>query len=208
MKQKLYKISFPDQSGWEAFKAANLLDEEGNMKPEFTVAGIQFEEGDPTSIIANPESAPASASRGTDIISGATYYGNSESGTLILKSSAQNTSAVKLVGIDDGTSVNSIYLYIYTNQIATDIRNVNGVQWSKGVVVSDVTQENTYAVRWKTGEFSLWVNGVKVAEQLSGSSPVGMTKVAMYGLGSHFYGNIQELITTKYLTDSEIENLE
>ena len=39
MKQKLYKISFPDKSGWEAFKAANLLDEEGKMKSEFTVAG-------------------------------------------------------------------------------------------------------------------------------------------------------------------------
>jgi len=76
------------------------------------------------------------------------------------------------------------------------------------------TSVNKIACIWKVNRFELWLNGVKVAEDTSGSVPSANTlNSVFYGktsttLDEALYGNTQSfMIFPSALSDAELETL-
>ena len=78
-------------------------------------------------------------------------------------------------------------------------------------VLSDTTDNNKIAIKYKQNDFALWVNGIKVGQDLIGNAPLGLNQLSFTdegGVGSPFYGKVKQL---KYydtaLTDQKLQVL-
>ena len=109
----------------------------------------------------------------------------------------------------------------YDNRIEVRYRN-NGTQILINLISSSTTQFsvvyslpvitnfNKIAVKYKVNDFALWVNGVEVATDISGSTPIGLNKLAFDdgGGGGNFYGKVKQLQVYKTaLTDTQLAAL-
>jgi hypothetical protein len=66
------------------------------------------------------------------------------------------------------------------------------------------------ALKYKSGDFALWVNGVEKDTETSGSIPTGMSEISFDdgGGSADFYGNIKDLkVYNTALSDSELQAL-
>jgi len=77
---------------------------------------------------------------------------------------------------------------------------------------SDIAANSKIALKYKENDFALWVNGVEVATDNSGSTFSAGTLTTLNfnsgDSGSPFYGNVKQLLTfNTALTDSELEAL-
>ena len=82
------------------------------------------------------------------------------------------TSGTQVLGLSDGSAANRIGFQ--TGTVANRLRFVvdsGGNQASYYHVLSDITDFNKAALKWKQDDFSFWVNGVKVATDTSGNVP-------------------------------------
>ena len=77
--------------------------------------------------------------------------------------------------------------------------------------VTDATQFNKVAVKYKLNDYALYINGSEVATDTSGAAPIGLQELAFdNGGGSNdFYGKIRDIrvYNTKEMTDSEVDIL-
>ena len=109
----------------------------------------------------------------------------------------------------------------YDNRIEVRYRN-NGTQILINLISSSTTQFsvvyslpvitnfNKIAVKYKVNDFALWVNGVEVATDISGSTPIGLNKLAFDdgGGGGNFYGKVKQLqVYDTALTDTQLAAL-
>ena len=116
--------------------------------------------------------------------------------------------------LSDGTSNNACRIY-YSNS-SNNIRfffNVGGnAQVIKSVNLTDITDYNKIAFSYKQDDFKIYINGVKVEEDTSGSVPSANTfsKLSFdrgYG-GENFYGKVKQLMVfNEELSDSELATL-
>jgi hypothetical protein len=116
--------------------------------------------------------------------------------------------------LSDGTSNNACRIY-YANS-SNNIRflfNVGGAaQVIKSINLTDITDYNKIAFSYKQDDFKIYINGVKVEEDTSGSVPSANTfsKLSFdrgYG-GENFYGKCKQLIVfDEALSDSELTTL-
>ena len=79
-------------------------------------------------------------------------------------------------------------------------------------MLTDIKQVNKIAGFWKQNEFKLFVNGVKVAEQLSGSvAASGAFKLLAFdsaSLGRYFYGKVKGVaVYNEALSESQLMQL-
>jgi hypothetical protein len=66
------------------------------------------------------------------------------------------------------------------------------------------------ALKYKSGDFALWVNGVEKDTETSGSIPTGMSEISFDdgGGSADFYGNVKDLkVYNTALSDSELQAL-
>jgi len=114
----------------------------------------------------------------------------------------------------DGTNSNKLIIG-YSNQtnkivyqyIAGSVTSCNIFYQS-----SDITDIYKVAVKWKVNDFALWVNGVEVATDNSGSVPSANTFDVLKLSGaegySPFHGNTKDLrVYTEALTDAQLTKL-
>ena len=123
-----------------------------------------------------------------------------------------NDGTVRYLGLSDGGSSNRV---VILNDSTTN--NIRGIVSSGGTkyvdfayVVSDVTTFNKVALKWKANDFDLWINGVKRAADLAGSSPIGLNRLSFDLAGGNAYdGKIRDIrvYNTKEMTDSEVDIL-
>jgi hypothetical protein len=69
---------------------------------------------------------------------------------------------------------------------------------------------NKIAIKYKENDFALWINGVEVATDTSGSTPTGLDRLNFdFGQGSFdFKGNVKKTIYfNTALSDDELEQL-
>ena len=70
-------------------------------------------------------------------------------------------------------------------------------QFDTSFVLTDITLNNKFAIKWKVNDFALWVNGVEVDTDSSGSVPSANTLNELSfkdGQGSNnFYGKVKQL---------------
>ena len=136
---------------------------------------------------------------------------NSTEGVLFAEISALvDDNTVRMIQISDGTNGNRVIIY-YKNG-----GTINGALASGGSTVVDIpfsatfTNTNKVAIRYKLNDVSLWINGVKVGEDLSANSPIGLDRLSFNqdSGANYFYGNTKDLrVYNTALTDQELINL-
>ena len=140
---------------------------------------------------------------------------NSTEGVLYFEGSAlSNDGTDRIMSIGNGT--NDYYVWLQYKSSSNSIRYVYGFSGTNyadfSTTIADVTINNKIAVTWKLNEFKFYVNGVKIAEDLSGSvMPSGtlneLSFSRAYGV-SPFYSNVQNLMVfDSALTDDELADL-
>ena len=141
---------------------------------------------------------------------------NSEEGVLFVEMAAliNQDSSQRSVSINDGTKSNRAILFYDDANNRIRVRyTLGGVdQVSFAYVFSDATNTNLIAFKYKENDFSLWVNGIEVATDLSGSvSAIDTFSNLSFNEGDGtdvFFGKVKQLQVFKTaLTDAELITL-
>ena len=180
------------------------------------IFGAQLEQlSYPTSYIRTEGS---SVTRIADAVTGNSSLGqviNSSEGVLYAEMSAlADDGTNRSIAITDGTSNNrtTIQFSVSANRISSGTI-VGGVA-NAILAQNSIDQTNTFkiAFKYKENDFALWVNGVEVKTDLSGSTYSANTLDKLSfdnGAGSEdFYGRIREIkVYDTALTDAELTTL-
>jgi len=133
---------------------------------------------------------------------------NSEEGVLFAEiSTLANDGTNKAISISDGTTTNRVSIVLGTsnNQIRGMVLS-GSTSFDFNTTSYDFLNFNKIAVKYKVNDFALWINGVEVATDSSGNTPVGLNQLT-FDLGGilPFYGKVKQLQVFKTaLTDSEL----
>jgi hypothetical protein len=140
---------------------------------------------------------------------------NSEEGTLFVEMRAlANDLSNRIISISDNTNTNQVAMFYTTidNSVRANYTVAGVKSFEFTFVLSDITQFNKITIRWKENDFSLWINGIKVLEDLLGSvaSPdtLKVLKTTQGNNSLSFQGEIKQLHVYKQaLTDAQIQAL-
>ena len=174
----------------------------------------QLESGSyPTSII---ETTTSQVTRTADVANncGTEQDFNSEEGVLYAEVAAlANDGTFRVMSINDGTTGNVVQMFFSSvdNRITAETKISNVGQGAINYTLTNNLLNNKIAFKYKENDFALWVNGVEVGTDTSGSvlSPNTLNNFDFALVGSlPFYGKVRSV---KYfptaLTDEELENL-
>ena len=183
---------------------------------DLEIYGAQIESGAyPTSLI---NTAGTAVTRTQDSASktGISSLINSTEGVLYAEIKRNNIDTVNpfLISLSDGSNSNRAFIGYNTvsNQILINYF-VSGVsQYSYTATVSDGFEFNKLALRYSNANFSTFINGVELDNQLSGSvlAPNILNKLGFDGgTGTaKFFGNVQNLMVfPSALSDTELATL-
>jgi hypothetical protein len=176
-----YKLSLTTTSVATAYtprialaEADNDVSYTGDGVSGVYIYGCSLEEGSyPTSLI------PTSGGTVTRVQETYTKTGisnliNSEEGVLFLEVSALAlTSTLEMLSLSDGT-YNNVVLFRYydtsSNDIQVQVKVAGSTQASMLFTLTDATDFNKIAFKYKENDFALWVNGTEVATDTSGNT--------------------------------------
>ena len=156
----------------------------------------------------------ASATRNQELCNNATPVINSEEGTLYAEISALDISGdYRLITLSDGTTNNRTLIgfrsntgYIYYYAIANGV-----VQSNFDTTITSVNSFSKIALKYKANDFALWVNGVEIYSDSSGSVSLGLDTLQFTdgnGTNRPFYGNTKGLkYYPKALADVQLQDL-
>jgi len=138
---------------------------------------------------------------------------NDSEGVLFLD--VENVNATSAISISDDSSSNFIQIYLDNtslNPIRYRASSGGTSQFDTSFAYSlDVSQPFKIALRYSTNNFSIWINGVKANEVLSGSTPVGLSTIEFYnifGAGTKFDGKLKQILTfNTALSDADLATL-
>ena len=123
---------------------------------------------------------------------------------------------------DDGTTrqIDLAYGSANTNYVRLEFASTSNLiygviknttqQAALSFVLSDSTNLNKIAIKYKANDFALWVNGVEVDTDTSGTTPVNLDSLTLSGYSgtNPFFGNCQNLMVfPSALTDDELADL-
>ena len=178
------------------------------------IFGGQYEQGSyPTSYIKT-NGSPTTRSAETANGSGDAATFNDSEGVLMAEISTDSQNTYKYISINNGTSSGNetrVALGYYESVLYPNVRVSNSHQFNEAFDL-DPTLNNKIALKYKTNDFALWVNGFEVLESNVGStfSEGTLSKFDFDdGAGnSDFYGNTKQVqYYDSALTDSELEQL-
>ncbi len=132
---------------------------------------------------------------------------NSTEGVLYFEGSAlADDLTSKPITINDTTASNELGFYYYGNRIDAYVKVGNVNQFYVIKSIADATITSKIALKWNTNNFSLFVNGIKVATDTSGNVPIGLSELGFKnGGGANFYGKAKCVAVFKEaLTDAEL----
>ena len=138
---------------------------------------------------------------------------NSEEGVLYVEIAAlANDLSQRVISLSDGSYDNSVRVQYYLTANVIEFRIVTGgvIQAIQRPVITNVLQFNKIAVSYAENNFALWVNGVKVATDTNGNTPIGLSELSFDdGNGNaDFYGKTKNIQVFNYvLTDEELQTL-
>ena len=142
---------------------------------------------------------------------------NSTEGVLYVEMKSDfNDAATKRISISDFTNNNRLTLYfnVSTNLIGTVIVTaLGGSPSSLSYVVPSFSTYNKIALKYKTNDYALWINGVEVDTELIGNTfAQNVLKTIRFEQGAgglhYFYGNTKDVrVYNTALSDSELQAL-
>jgi hypothetical protein len=177
--------------------------------------GSQFEEGSyPTSYIPTSGST---VTRNQDQFTrdGISSLINDSEGVLFLEIAALNSGTGSIIiSLNDDSLSNSVALYYYSNvnNVASNIFSGGNNLSLIGTIPNSGTKYdfNKIALKYKSGDSALWINGVEVVTKTNTISLTGLNKISFdYGNGSFpFYGKVKQLqVYDTALTDNQLIQL-
>jgi len=177
--------------------------------------GAQFEEGtEATSIIPTTS---ATVTRNADVIGGSGNSGtfNSEEGVLYAEISALSRDLTNsYISISDGSTSNAVRLGYQAASDSVQVRYYNGgvIEYDKTHILTNKTEVTKVAIKWKQDDFSFFVNGVLINNQLSGNvTSAGTLNQINFGfptVSNQFRGHLKSLICfSTALSNAELETL-
>ena len=180
---------------------------------EVIIWGAQAEQlSYPTSYI--PTSGAAST-RLKDIAtnSGNASLINSEEGVLYAELAAlSNDGTTRRLAISDGSTSNRVFIGydVSTNSVQFVVSSGGSVVVNQTFTISDTTQFNKLALKYKLNDCSFWIDGVEVGTDTTALMPIGLNEV-MFNQGTTsriFYGKNKALAVYKTaLTDASLRSL-
>jgi hypothetical protein len=179
------------------------------------VCAAQLEAGSyPTSYIPTSGST---VTRNQDIFSrdGIGSLINSTEGVLFAEINfGQIETSARYIGVSDGTTSNRAIFGIEPNASRLYYFFTNGGSASATLdnLLSDISIFHKIAIKWKLNDFALWVNGVKVGTDASGTTPSAGTfkelNLTSGGSSQYFFGKVKQLQVYKTaLTDAQLTSL-
>ena len=137
---------------------------------------------------------------------------NSTEGVLYAEIAANaNEGSFRQLTISDGSGSNRVSIDFTStdNQIRSFSSSGGGTAANMSASVSNATQFNKVAVKYKLNDYALWINGVEVDTDTSASTPIGLSELAFdNGAGGNdFYGKTKALAVFPILTDAELQSL-
>ena len=177
------------------------------------IYGAQYEEGSyPTSYIPTNGSSQTRAAETCDDAGNAATF-NSTEGVLYAEfKPIALDSYWKRITLSDGTSTNRIILGIdnANNLTATVFDGSN--QAVLGGSYSGIENMQKYALKFKENDFALWINGVEVNTDSSGSTfPINTLDNLSFEDGNgglDFYGSCKDIrVYNEALTDAQLQTL-
>ena len=199
------------ETGFNQFYAVDFRGASTTLS-EIIIWGAQFETGYPTSYIPTSGSTVTRAAETANGAGTSAEFNDSE-GVLYAEMSKLNNSQSGSViwSVSDGSNSNAVSIYYGNTGVSVDIFNSLGVKTlTNPMSLSLQGNINKCAIKYKSTDISLWVNGFEGAVNTDAISLTGLNQiVSSYGSGSFpFYGKTKELSVFKEaLTDSELESL-
>ena len=137
---------------------------------------------------------------------------NDSEGVLMAEFSniSENNNTTVAIALSDGSLSNSISLYYFgTNGVYYDIFNSNGTRSGNSSMTKlQQTLNNRIALKYKSGDIALWVNGFELNTNIGTLNLSGLSELNLdYGSGGFpFYGNTKQI---QYFdtTDIDLEQL-
>ena len=178
---------------------------------QFSVWGLQVEnQSYSTSYIPTDG---AIATRNQEVCKDATPVINSEEGTLYAEISALDNDTTNNRITLSYDNQNYVRIAVTNSQISFAVFNNGTYQAQGNYIVSDITDFNKVAFKYKENDFALWINGVEVRTNTSGltsfSSPLDHLNFSnANGNNQFFKGNTEGLkYYPKALADVQLEDL-
>ena len=116
------------------------------------------------------------------------------------------------ISINDG-SYNNIVEIGYTsnsNEIKNRVKSGGGAQTNMNYTAPSIISDLKIALKWKVNDFAVWVNGVEVATDTSGTTPIGLSQISFdRGDGTqNYFGKVKQLqVYDTSLSDTQLAAL-
>jgi hypothetical protein len=187
----------------------------GNPSKNVFIWGAQVEAGNyRTSYIPN-HGVSGGVTRLADVCNNSgSAQDFSEEGVLYCEIAAlANDGTSRQISLSDGSNANNKISLRYTsttNELNAFVKSGGSVVFNESEILSDTTQNNKLALKYKQNDFSLYVNGVEVATDSNGNTPTGLNVLDFdSAIGTlNFYGKVREVqVFTEALTDEQLEKL-
>jgi hypothetical protein len=189
---------------------ARLVNFAGNGSDGIYIWGAMLEQGNISSYIPTNGSAVTRAAETCNNAGNADLF-DSEGVLYVDLKRFNNDLTNTAIAISDGSASNVVSLkFRNTSNLIFGLISNGGVsQAVLSYTVSDITNFTKLAVRYKDNDFSLWVDGVQVLTDTSGTVPTGLSELAFdAGDGNEdFYGKTKMVGVFPYLSNDEMECL-
>ena len=176
--------------------------------------GFQHEEGSyPTSYIPTNGTAVTRLEDTANGAGDASTFNDSEGVLMVEMSALANDLNIEGISISNGSSSNRVVFFKWnsSNSIRARVTSSGVNTLNQTITISDVTTLNKIAIKYKLNDFAIWINGIKLFTDTSGSTPIGLNKLQFNsdGIGgAPFRGKTKQIqYYNTALTDSELEQL-
>jgi len=185
----------------------------GGQETDVLVWGAQMEEGSYQTSLIPTSGSTVTRNQDQFTRDGIGSLINSEEGVLFVEAATTfDSSTSRRITLSDGSTSNRVSLE-FDDSVENKIKafiSLDGSSQILNYTATDLSQFNKIAIKWKVNDFAIWFNGVEVATDSFGSTPVGLNQVS-FGDGANgntFYGKVKQLQVYKTaLTDTQLAAL-
>ena len=131
---------------------------------------------------------------------------NSTEGVLYAELKALSADGTnRYISLNDGTTSNRVNLFYDTNNVLRGF--ITGI--SSMATSATITDNNKVAIKYKSGDIALWLNGVEVATKTDTISLSGLSSLSFDQTGGlNWYGNVKDIrVYNEALTDAQLQTL-
>lgn len=175
------------------------------------VYGFQLEVGSySTSYIPTTTTTITRAAESADGSGNAATFNDSEGVLMAEISALSDDGAESAIAIGNGTYDERVIIYTFNNYIYAFVFVGGANVFSLGTTEYNVKESNKIALKYKSGDYSIYINGIEKNSSTSTFTPSGLNRLNFNDSvsGLKFYGKTRELqYFDSALTDAQLETL-